>query len=139
MARFKKIFDIKAIFALLFILTASMGIAREYVIYSIMQDIPMGEPREVVKKNFYMNIGKRQGVKEGTELDVFRNISILDPYNNKQRYNYKVRIGLLEVIHSEDEASIGMLKELYKDTKTPFFELEGIMIGDKVDVSVRRD
>ncbi len=103
-----------------------------------MQDIPMGEPNEVVKKNYYMNIGVKQGVKPGTSLDVFRSISILDPYTSKQRYNYKIKVGLLEVIHSEDESSIGMLKELRKDEKTPYLELEGFMIGDKVDVSINK-
>lgn len=111
-----------------------MGFAREYIIYSIAQDIPMGEENEVVQKNYYINMGENQGLEKGTVLDVFRVISRLDPYETKKRYNYKVKIGELEVLHTEDDSAITNLKAIQTDKSNVFYEIPGFMIGDHVGV-----
>jgi len=59
---------------------------REYIIYSVAQDIPMGIENEVINKNYYINMGIKQGLDQGTILDVFRIISRVDPYKTKKRY-----------------------------------------------------
>lgn len=125
------------LFTIIFLLlTASMSVAREYIIYSIMQDIPMGYTDELVKKNYYINLGSQQGVREGTFINVFRNVSILDPYKSKNRYNYKVKIGELKVLHAEDQSAIANMHFLKTGKDDPYFEISSFMIGDKVDVKI---
>ena len=111
--------------------------AKDYVIYSVVQDLPMGEENEVIKKNYYVNMGNNQGVKSGTVLDVFRVISRLDPYETKTRYNYKVKIGEVEVLHAEDDSAITSLKMINNGAKSPLFDIPALMIGDRVDVKVK--
>ena len=123
---------------LIFLFTASMSVAKEYIIFSIVQDIPMGTEGEVVKKNYYVNIGGQQGVKEGSILDVYRTISRVDPYSSKQRYNYKIKIGQLKVLHSEDTAAIGILKQIKTGEDAPLYEIDNFMIGDLVSVNTGR-
>src|SRR5690606_25740258 len=101
--------------------------ARSYVIFSMSQDLPMGTENEVVRKNYYINLGAGQGVKKDSILDVFRIISIQNPYDNKKRVNYKVKIGELKVIHSMDEAAIAMVNK-YETEAVPIFELPQFMI-----------
>ena len=114
-----------------------MGFARDYIIYSIAQDIPMGHEDEVIQKNYYVNMGTKQGLQQGTVLDVFRIISRLDPYETKKRYNYKVKIGELEVIHSEENSAITNLKDFNDSSKKGlFFDVQGLMIGDHIGVKV---
>lgn len=121
---------------LLITLTLSQSIyARSYVIFSMAQDLPMGVENEVVRKNYYVNMGSGQGVKKDSVLDVFRIISVQNPYDNKKRVNYKVKIGELKVIHASEEAAIATVKE-YMQEDTPVFELSQFMIGDHVAVSV---
>lgn len=103
--------------------TASMAIAKDYVIYSIAQDIPMGNPNEVIKKNFYVDMGKNQGVKKGTVLDVYRVISVLDIYESKKRFNHRIKIGEMKVIHAEDTSAIGILNKLEEGEEVPSFEV----------------
>ncbi len=91
---------------------------------------------EQIRKNYYVNIGSGQGVKKDSILDVFRIISIQNPYDNKKRVNYKVKIGELKVLHSSDEASIAMLNEYEKVEETPIFELPQFMVGDHVAINV---
>lgn len=109
--------------------------ARSYVIFSLAQDLAMGFENEVVRKNYYVNIGSGQGIKKDSILDVFRIISVQNPYDNKKRVNYKVKIGELKVLHSSDEASIAMVNQYEKD-ETPIFELNQFMIGDHVSINV---
>ncbi len=109
--------------------------ARSYVIFSMAQDLPMGSDNEVVRKNYYINMGSGQGVKKDSVLDVFRIISVQNPYDNKKRVNYKVKIGELKVLHSSDEAAIATVNE-YEKEKTPIFELDQFMIGDHVAINV---
>lgn len=114
----------------------SITYSRDYVIYSVVQEIPMGEPGEIIKKNFYVNIGGKQGVEKGTVLDVYRVISRLDPYETKKRYNYKVRVGTLKVLHAESESAIAHAIDFKNTSEDPLFEIENFMIGDIVNVKV---
>ncbi len=124
----------KVLFFLL-ILTLSPSIyARSYVIFSMAQDLSMGVENEVLKKNYYVNMGSSQGIKKDSVLDVFRVISIQNPYDNKKRVNYKVKVGTLKVIHASEQASIASLNEYVEER--PVLELDQFMIGDHVAVSV---
>jgi hypothetical protein len=109
--------------------------ARSYVIFSLAQDLSMGIENEVIRKNYYVNMGKGAGVKKDAILDVFRIISVQNPYDNKKRVNYKVKIGELKVIHSSDDASIATLNE-YEKEDVPVFELPQFMVGDHVAINV---
>lgn len=127
----------KAFFSILTLLiaihTPSVA-ARSFMIYSVAMDLPMGVDNEVLKKNFYVNLGSKQGVRKGTLLDVFRIISVLDPYDNRKRVNYRVKIGELKVLHSNDEAAITVFHKK-EDKDMPVLELDQFIVGDHVAVT----
>jgi hypothetical protein len=124
----------------LLVLTLSLflsqaALARSYVIFNMAQDLPMGLENEVIRKNYYINMGAGQGVKKDSILDVFRIVSIQNPYDNKKRVNYKVKIGELKVLHTSDEAAIAKVNE-YESGEIPILELNQFMIGDHVSINV---
>ena len=125
----------KFMFVLLSLLISQAVSARSYVIFSMAQDLPMGTDNEVVRKNYYINMGAGQGVKKDSVLDVFRIVSVQNPYDNKKRVNYKVKIGELKVLHSSDEAAIATVNS-YEKEDVPIFELNQFMIGDHVAINV---
>ena len=127
----------KTCITFLFLLFSLNSIARDHLIYSVSEEIPMGYENEITKKNFYLNIGSNQGVEEGTVLDVFRVISKSNPYENLKRINYKIKIGEIKVLHSDDEAAIGILTSLNDSNETPLIHLKGFMIGDHVSVNTK--
>ena len=133
----KKFLELPALLVIVLTFTASMAIAKDYVIYTMSQDIPMGNKNEVIRKNFYLDMGKNQGVSKGSVLDVFRVVSVLDPYENKKRFNHKIKVGELKVLHAEDGSSIGVLSKLESPDETPLFEISNIMIGDVVTAHVK--
>lgn len=94
----------------------------------------MGVDNEVLKKNFYVNLGSKQGVRKGTLLDVFRIISVLDPYDDRKRVNYRVKIGELKVLHANDEAAITTFHKK-EDKDMPVLELDQFIVGDHVAVN----
>jgi len=133
----KKYFELPVLFIIALTFTASMAIAKDYVIYSISQDLPMGNKGEVVRKNFYVDMGTNQGLKKGSLLDVYRVVSVLDPYESKKRYNHRVKIGEVKVLHTEDSSAIAVLNKLEQEDETPVFEIGKMMIGDIVTVKVK--
>lgn len=133
----KKYFELPVLFMVTLAFTASMAIAKDYVIYSISQDIPMGYEKEVLRKNFYIDMGKNQGVSKGSVLDVYRVVSVLDPYESKKRFNHKIKIGEVKVLHAEETSSIGVLNKLEAVDEAPVFEIGKLMIGDVVTAHVK--
>jgi hypothetical protein len=133
----RKFFELPTIFLVCLTFTASMAIAKDYVIYSIAQDFPMGNKDEQLRKNFYVDMGKNQGLSKGTVLDVFRVISVLDPYESKKRFSHRIKVGELKVLQAEDSSSIGTLNKLEKDDETPVLDVSTLMIGDVVNAHVK--
>ncbi len=121
---------------LLFSLCLSQPIlARSYVIFSMTQDLSMGTENEVIRKNYYINMGSAAGIKKDSVVDVFRIISVQNPYDSKKRVNYRVKIGELKVLHSSDEGAIATVKE-YEKEDAPIFDIQQFMIGDHVAINV---
>lgn len=108
--------------------------AKTFLIYSVAQDLPMGTENQVIKKNFYVNMGSAQGVKKGTVLNVFRVVSVLNPYDNRKRMNHRVKIGELKVLHSNDEGAIANFHKM-EDEDLPVLELDQFIVGDLVAVN----
>lgn len=94
------------------------------------------EEAQNIRKNYFVNMGSNQGVKKDTKLDVFRIISVQNPYDNKKRVNYKVKIGELRVITSSEDAAIAKVEEYVSKEETPIFDLDQFMVGDHVAISV---
>ena len=108
--------------------------AQDYIIYNVVQNIPMGTPNEIIKKNYYINMGQQQGLSKGTILNVHRIIGRLAPHKTEKRYHYKIKVGELEIIHTENEVSIAQIKALNIGKDTPLLEIQSMIIGDHVSV-----
>jgi hypothetical protein len=122
------------LFLAMFSIPAAFG--RSYVIFNMTQDIHMGHENEQIRKNYYVNLGSTQGVKKNSILDVFRIISVQNPYDNKKRINYRVKIGELRVVHTTEDAAITMVKTYLSPEESPVFEIPQFMIGDHVSINV---
>lgn len=121
---------------ILLAIMASASFAKDFIIYSISQDVPMGYKNEVIKKNYYVNMGTNQGVRNGTMLNAYRVISNSNPFDRNTRYNHQVPIGILEVIHSDKDASITKLVSINNKIDDPQFDIYDLIIGDEVNVQI---
>ncbi len=128
---------IKKLLLVCSVLFSMNAMARDHLIFSVAEDLPMGYENEVLRRNYYVNIGSNQGVTKGTLLTVYRIVSKSNPYDNKKRVNYHIPIGQLEVLHAEDESAVTTTKELYKAANDPIFDISNFMIGDHVSVNIK--
>ncbi len=119
------------------VLMYSSAYAKDYIIYAISHQLPMTNKQESRTKDMYVNLGKAQGVQEGTILDVYRIQTEQNPFESNKRYTYKIKIGEIKVIHSDGEAAIGRVAKMESGEDAPIFEFEKFMIGDQVTVHVK--
>lgn len=126
----------KLIFITLFLFCHSI-FAKDYIIFNIAQDLPMGEKDEIIRKNYYINMGEKQGISNGTKLNVYRRLSKFNPYDNKKRISYKVKVGELEVIHADNGSSIARSLKFNSGEMSPITDLKYFMIGDNVSINVK--
>ncbi|AYF43191.1 MULTISPECIES: hypothetical protein [Halobacteriovorax] len=110
--------------------------ANDYMIYSVEHELPMTNDVSEIQKNYYVNIGEKQGIKNGTLLDVYRIIILNDPYDKERRYRHKMKVGQLEVIHHDGDTSIAITKNFNSEEKRPILEISSFMVGDQVSVNL---
>ena len=119
------------IFVQLFILSPLM--AKDFIIYSIEHAVPMGYENEKVNKNYYLNLGRLQGVKAGSIVNVHRRKITKNQFHNYEQVEMDIKLGTLRIVHSEDYASIGVEDSKSSQSKD-FAGHKGFMIGDIITV-----
>ena len=116
----------------------SDSFGSDYTVYAISQNVPMGYENEVIKKNYYLDFGTKQGAREGTLMDVFRVFTQYNPYDNNKQYSFKTVVGEIKIIHAEEYSSIGEIVSLNTSKDNPILEIRDVMIGDKTIVKLSR-
>ena len=109
--------------------------SSRHIVFSIAQEVTLSDSDRPLK-NFYVNIGRNQGIREGVVLDVFRVLSRLDPHKAERHYNFRAKVGELKIIHAESDSAIASLHPHQRQREELYFEVDGIMIGDYVAVQV---
>ena len=106
---------------------------RDYVVYSVFQALNMtDDPKDKPPKDYYINMGKNQGVRKGAILEVRRRIPTYDLISEQLYRDLTVPVALIKVIHVESVAAIGRLEKLLPLKTTPMVSPRFIMVGDLV-------
>jgi hypothetical protein len=109
--------------------------AADYTVYSVHKALDLGNPGEVVEKDYYVNMGPTQGVHEGSVLEVDRKISTYDLLSERLYKEVTFPIARLKVIHAENGASIARLEKFMPADKTPVVSPRAVMVGDFVKIA----
>jgi len=135
----KSLIKFNQLFIISIIFLSIVAQSKEFIIYSIDQEIPEGSINEIIKKNYYLNMGSIQGLNKGDLVNVYRKINKSNPYENNKQHEYKLKVGQLKIIHTQEYASIGIQERLFfQDLNTPVLRQTSIMIGDKVDIPISK-
>ena len=110
--------------------------APEHIVFGMKTEIPMSTT-DKPRKDYYMNIGTNQGVKQGTLLDVFRTVTTTDDLNNRSAANIMFRVAKVKVIHAEGEISVGRISEILPPIDVPIGAFPTVVVGDRVAVSTK--
>lgn len=123
------------IVVLLAMLTLSSVQAADPMVYGVYRPLEMGEPGEVVRKDYFVNIGTKQGVGNGSKLEVFRRQPTHDLVNNQYHSDTVFPIATLRVIHADANTAIARLESMKPLDKTPAISPLTVMAGDLVQLS----
>lgn len=108
--------------------------AETLLIFDMRKSLPL-ESDEVPTREFYVNGGPESGLRPGMFVRVVRSLPVHDPIGNKAQATMTVPVGVLKVIHSERGISVARPHSELGDDERPTLEYEGVMIGDKLDLS----
>ena len=110
--------------------------SKEFIIFSVEHSIDMGGTTAKTPKNFFINIGKLQGVTKGSRLKVLRKTINKNQFESGKEYQTYVPIGTVKIIHSDENSSIGIKDELFSEESSNFAASpKSFMIGDKVSIN----
>lgn len=127
-----------ALFALLGVFPATANSA-EFFVYSVYRPLDLGNPGETPQRDYYVNMGSANGLREGATLDVMRKISTYDVLTEKLYRDLLFKVGTLKVIHVEGNAAVARLDKVLPADRVPASSQRGFMIGDVVRISSGRD
>lgn len=89
---------------------------------------------EIPARDVYVNIGTSQGIKIGSQLDVFRALTTVDEINQKIGRNISFKIARLKVIHADSDIAVARVLEMQPAASTPVGSYTNVMVGDVVQV-----
>lgn len=119
------------------ILPAPLSLAApDNIVFGMKTEIAMSTT-DTPRKDYYMNIGLSQGVKQGTILDVFRSVTTTDDINSRSAQNIVFKVGKVKVIHAENDISVGRIVDILPPNEVPIGAFPTVVIGDRVAVSTK--
>lgn len=123
------------------VLLVSMGLivtfprtssADEHVVYSVYKPLDMGNPGESPQRDYYVNMGKSNGLNEGAILEVYRRVSTYDLLSEKLYKDLTFPIAKIKIIHAEANAAIARLEKMVPENQGPSVSPRAVMVGDIV-------
>jgi hypothetical protein len=109
-----------------------LGLAADFVVYSVYKGLDMGNPDEKPQKDYYVNMGSAQGLHAGSKLEVMRRVATYDLLSEKLYKDVTFPIAQMKVIHVENNAAICRLDKVLPPEKMPAVANPSVMVGDVV-------
>ena len=111
--------------------------SKEYIIFSVEHELSMGINNEKpTLKNFFINMGKTQGVTKGTRLKVLRKTIKRNELENDKEYQTFIPVGTVRVIHSDEYSSIAIKDQIFSEEgDSLILSPKSFMIGDIIKVN----
>jgi hypothetical protein len=111
------------------------ALSDDAIVYSVYKGIDLGDPNEIIQKDYFVNLGTNQGISIGTILEVARKSPSYDLTTEKLYKDLVFPFAKLRVIHAEKDAAIARLEKLYPADKTPVVVPRSVIVGDLIRVS----
>lgn len=114
-------------------LLSTNALAGDYKVYGIRTDYPMADGQPLFR-DVYVNMGTNQGIKTGSALDAYRNVTTVDELNQRVGKGMSFKIAKLKVIHAEAEMAVARVVQMLPPESTPIGAYTNVIVGDDVEV-----
>lgn len=88
-------------------------------------------------KEFYVDLGSRDGLKEGDIIEVFRMIPVVNSMSGGAWHLMRVTLGQLRVTFLGESTAIGRSVNDREPASLPSVEYQAYMIGDQVEAKIQ--
>ncbi len=122
----------RLLIAALAVAAPAQALGADFSVYSVYKGLDLGNPGEVPQKDFYVNMGSANGVRNGSILQVIRKVATYDVTSQKLYKDVSFQIATLKVIHTEGNAAIARLEKVLDAEITPATTPRAVMVGDLV-------
>lgn len=102
-------------------------------IIQVSRKLRMSHLEPLPPKEFYIDLGARDGVKAGDILEVFRMLPVVNSMSGGAWHLMKVTLGDIKVTLVGDSTSIGRIATEREPASLPSIEYQGFMVGDQVE------
>ena len=99
---------------------------------------PIDEKVSETGKDFYINGGKADGLRQAMILDVFRPKTVSD-HNEGREYNIRIFVGQLRIIRLFDNMAIARIHSIDSSLNSPILTYRTVMVGDYAVPSKRKN
>jgi len=104
----------------------------DFIVYSIYKGLDLGNAGEVPQKDFYVNMGTANGLRNGSVLKVVRKQATYDLTNQKLYKDMTFPIATIKIIHVEANAAIARLEKIVPAEEAPAVTPRAVLVGDLV-------
>lgn len=94
----------------------------------------MSAKEPVPAKEFYIDLGMNDGVKEGDVFSVYRTVNVINMVNGYSPNLMKVPLGEIKIILVGEFTSIGRTLNRVAEADLPVLDYPDFMLGDVVDL-----
>jgi hypothetical protein len=106
--------------------------AADVNVVDVRRNIPLADDAPIYK-DFYLNGGNSDGLKQNMVVTVFRKLSVRDATGTTTYGDVEIPVGQLKVIMTAGRVAVAREYKLIPRDDQPMLEQTGIMIGDRVD------
>lgn len=107
--------------------------SQEGSIIYISRKLKMSSTEAASAKDFYVDLGERQGLKLGDILEVFRVKPVLNGVTGDASNFVKIHLGDIKIILLGEFSSIGRVQSVVDPKDLPVLDHAGFMLGDAVE------
>ncbi len=92
----------------------------------------MSSKEPLPTKDFYFDMGTKDGLREGDILTVYRVLPVMNGFSGVPELSMRVPLGEVKVLTAGERVSVG--KQETANAELPALESQGFMMGDLVQL-----
>jgi hypothetical protein len=105
--------------------------AKDLMVFDMRKALQMTNS-EVVYRDYYINGGRKDGLRPGMIVTVSRRVATFDTYSNSSPGDLDIVVGKIKIIHVEDGVSVARLVSVLSRDRLPLVEIEAVLVGDRL-------
>jgi len=122
---------------LLILILSTFLNCKEFSVFYVKKEFDLGIQNNL-KKDYYINMGSKDGLKKDAVLNVYRKNQVIDNNSENRIIQTKIFVAKIKVLFVGNDFSIARLESLSDLEKNPIAGYVDIMIGDVIELNTNK-